>query len=163
MNTHQAERGQRMIPGAAIAIAVLVFIVCGIVFPWAFESERNPPPLGVQLSLTLLVASAMAVYVLLAGYVFRDARRRGMRHVLWTFIVVLVPNGIGFILYFVLRQPMLGRCPQCRTEVKADFNYCPSCHYQLKPVCTSCGKTAEPGSVYCPYCGNAFQSTSATG
>lgn len=159
MNSNNTQRGERMIPSVAIAIAVVVFIICLIFFSWTFEQERNPPPMAVQVFLTVLVASAMAFYVLLAGYVNRDARRRGMRHVLWTFIVVLVPNGIGFILYFVLRQPLLGRCPQCRTVVNADFNYCPSCHFQLKPVCTHCGRTAEPGSQFCPYCGNAFGET----
>jgi len=154
MATDSSDRGR--IPGAAIAIAVVVFVICMIFFSWTFEREQNPPPVPAQMFLSLLVASAMAAYVLLAGYVNRDARRRGMRHVLWTFIVVLVPNGIGFILYFLLRQPTLGLCPRCHTTLKADFNYCPSCNYQLKPVCASCGKTSEPGSVYCPYCGNAF-------
>ena len=144
------------IPGVAIAIAVPVFFLCLAFFLRTFGRDETPPPIAVQVLLGILMGTLAAGYVLLAGYVNRDARRRGMRHVLWTFIVLLVPNAIGFILYFLLRQPLLGSCPNCRTTVKPDFNYCPQCHYQLKPVCPGCGKTSEPGIQYCPYCGTSF-------
>jgi len=151
MTRNNNQRGP--IPGVAIVIAVVVFFLCAVFFSWTFGQEHPRIPVPVQILLGSIVAALISAYIMLAGYVNRDARRRGMRHVLWTFIVVLVPNAIGFILYFLLRQPLLGRCPNCATTVKPDFNYCPQCHHQLKPVCSGCGKTAEPGSQFCPYCG----------
>jgi RNA polymerase subunit RPABC4/transcription elongation factor Spt4 len=148
---------RKPIPGAAIGIAVVLFPLCSVFFSWLFgQQEQNPPPLPVRIMVGMLISALLTGYVLLASYVFRDAKRRGMRHVMWTFIVVLVPNAIGFILYFLLRQPLLGKCPNCQITVKPDFNYCPRCHQQLKPVCPGCGKTAEAGSQFCPYCGTGL-------
>ena len=57
----------------------------------------------------LLVGAVVACYLLLIGYITRDARRRGMSPVLWTFVAILVPNALGIILYFILRHAD----PQC--------------------------------------------------
>ena len=48
----------------------------------------------------------MAAWTLCLGYVYADAKRRGMRPVLWTLIAALFPHLFGFLLYFALRQPM---------------------------------------------------------
>jgi hypothetical protein len=44
---------------------------------------------------------------LLIGYVSRDVRRRHMSAPLWMLIVVVMPGGIGAVVYFLLRQPII--------------------------------------------------------
>jgi hypothetical protein len=62
--------------------------------------------------------AANAGDVLLNGYVYADAKRRGMRYVMWTWPAILIPNAIGVILYFVLRDPLLVNCTQWGAQVQ---------------------------------------------
>ncbi len=82
---------------------------------------------------------AGACYLLLIGYINRDAKRRGMSPLrfgrLWR---LFIPNALGIILYFVLRQPLRGACPQCGYAVQTGFNFCPRCNYKLSPNCPQC-------------------------
>ena len=66
-------------------------------------------------------------YFLLAGYVYADAVRRGMPPIPWTALAVLVPNCVGFVLYFLLRKPILHPCPSCGRGVAPDAAFCPRC------------------------------------
>jgi RNA polymerase subunit RPABC4/transcription elongation factor Spt4 len=91
--------------------------------------------------------------ILLVGYVYADSKRRGMRYVMWTWLAALVPDGIGIILYFVLRDPMPKACPQCSTAVPAKFMFCPHCGAAMQPTCSNCGRGVEPGWGNCPHCG----------
>jgi len=66
--------------------------------------------------LSLIGVAFLGAFVLLVGYVFGDAKRRGMNHVLWTLLAIFIPNAIGIILYFILRDPIPVPCPRaaCR-------------------------------------------------
>jgi RNA polymerase subunit RPABC4/transcription elongation factor Spt4 len=45
-------------------------------------------------------------------------------------------------------------CPECGEELEEDFDVCPMCGYELKPViCPKCGKEISRAFNYCPYCG----------
>jgi hypothetical protein len=100
----------------------------------------------------LLVAGA----VLLVGYINADAKRRGMRYVMWTLLALLLPNAIGIVLYFVFRDPVLARCGKCGAQGRANFAFCPQCGTQLSPACPACKRSVEPDWKSCPYCGNAL-------
>lgn len=91
--------------------------------------------------------------ILLIGYVYADAKRRGMRYVMWTWLAALVPDLIGVILYFILRDPMPKPCPRCDTLVKATFVFCPNCGTAMQPTCPQCGKAVDPRWTHCPHCG----------
>lgn len=84
----------------------------------------------------LFVGSLFAIWVLGLGYVYADARRRGMPHIPWMLIAAIVPNLLGFLLYFVLRKPLASPCPQCGQPVAAGQRFCPSCGCQsmLQPT-----------------------------
>jgi hypothetical protein len=46
-------------------------------------------------------------------------------------------------------------CPECGEELEEDFEVCPKCGYELKPVkCPKCGKEISRTFNFCPYCGN---------
>lgn len=152
----ETAEGAKMIPSLAKVVAVLLFICMNAFVYYVMKREANPPALPLQVLLGLLAGSVLAAFALLAGYVNRDSRRRGMNHVAWTLIVIFVPNAIGFILYFLLRQPIMRRCPRCGETSRPEFNYCPRCDLQLNPICGECGKTARLGDKFCPYCGKTL-------
>jgi predicted amidophosphoribosyltransferase len=109
-----------------------------------------------------MVGFFFAFYMLMIGYVNRDSRRRGMNPTLWTLMMVLLlASGIGFIVYFLLRQPLVVSCPKCAGRVDTDFNYCPKCHFQLKPLCPGCKHAVRIGDAYCAHCGHGLEMAEA--
>jgi zinc-ribbon domain/Phospholipase_D-nuclease N-terminal len=80
--------------------------------------------------LGLLAGVVIAIWILCVGYVNADARRRGMPPILWTLIVVFIPNLLGFLLYFALRRPIVLPCPHCGQPTTAGQRFCSWCGYQ---------------------------------
>ena len=77
----------------------------------------------------------LGAYVLLVGYVYGDARRRGMNHVLWTLLAIFIPNAIGIILYFILRDPVPVPCPACGTPARKGHAFCAGCGTAVRAAC----------------------------
>jgi hypothetical protein len=77
----------------------------------------------------LLAGVFIAIWILGLGYVYADARRRGMPPILWTLIATFIPNLLGFLLYFALRRPIALPCPNC-------------------------GQANTPGQRFCSWCGH---------
>ncbi|MGB8474695.1 MAG: zinc ribbon domain-containing protein [Candidatus Acidiferrum sp.] len=101
------------------------------------------------------VALVLAVLIFLIGYVNRDAKRRGMNSALWTLLViVLLPawTFIGFLIYFLMREPLPYDCPQCGNSVGARFNFCPNCKCNLHPSCPNCKHEVVETDKFCPFC-----------
>jgi predicted amidophosphoribosyltransferase len=65
-----------------------------------------------------------------------------------------MPGGIGAVLYFLLRQPEVSRCPACTTHVQSDFHFCPQCDYQLAANCGNCFRTVRSTDQFCTCCGH---------
>jgi predicted amidophosphoribosyltransferase len=103
----------------------------------------------------------LAFLTLLVGYVNRDAKRRGMSAALWTILVIFIPNAIGFILYFLMRQQLRVPCPGCGAALQPSANYCPSCGAHLRPVCPECRRAIEPGDKFCANCGHELRQGTA--
>jgi hypothetical protein len=148
----------RLIPWWAILLAVVFFV--GIQFLLhlvIFPREPRPTPEPLRYVAGFLAGTALAFFTLLVGYVNRDARRRGMSVALWTLIVIFVPNAIGFIIYFLLRWPLLINCPQCGATLNPSFNYCPKCKFNLHPTCPECKHAVQIGDAFCPYCARGLK------
>jgi len=96
-------------------------------------------------------------WVILIGYIYADARQRGMHYLTWTLLSVFIPNLIGPILYFVIRDPLLIECPKCGARCKSLFVFCPQCGAGLSPSCPTCKRAVMPGWHLCAYCGTALQ------
>jgi len=139
----------RVIPITAWVIAGLL-VVIAVVICFAILSTRGGLP---ELLIIFFIAAMLAAYVLLIGYVNADAKRRGMRHVLWTWLAILIPNGIGIVLYFILREPLLVFCTRCGFRAKPGFAFCPSCGAALAPVCPQCKHVVQKEGPHCVYCG----------
>ncbi len=120
--------------------------------------EPNPPPAFVFGLLLVMAGLLMAAATLLAFYVNADAKRRQMNRLLWTLLVIFVPNAIGFIVYFFMRKPIASSCPKCSATVQADFTFCPECGETLASNCPSCRRAIEDGWAACAYCGEKLES-----
>lgn len=103
--------------------------------------------------LSLIGGVALGIYVLLVGYVYGDARRRGMNHVLWTLLAIFIPNAIGVILYFILRDPIPVPCPSCGALARKGHAFCASCGAAVRPACPECRQPLETGWRNCARCG----------
>jgi hypothetical protein len=143
----------RVVPKVMIGVAALVFLGMQALFLLVlFRHDQHAPPLAVQILFSTIAAMALSIVMLLVGYVNRDAKRRGMNHVLWTVLVFFIPYAMGYIIYFLVRQPLLGKCPECGTRVNPAFNFCPKCKHLLHPACPQCHRSIEEGAAFCPYC-----------
>jgi len=145
----------------AYFLAFLGFLSMVVVMVVIVGRDPNAPPLAVRWLLGIIVGGLLGCYVVLIGYVSRDAGRRGMSRLLWTLIAIFVPNGLGIVLYFVLRKPRTTCCPQCGATVDPSFGFCPKCRYHLKPVCPHCQHGVNPGDKFCPYCGGSLGETAS--
>jgi uncharacterized membrane protein YidH (DUF202 family) len=146
----------RFIPRWAWALAAIGFVAVQIFFATFVARQSDTPPPVLRTLLGVLAGTIFGCYLLLIGYVNRDAGRRGMNRVLWTVIAVVITHGLGIILYLVLRQPLQGRCPQCDAVVQSGFNFCPKCNHQLHPSCPHCQHAVLGNDVYCAYCGGTL-------
>ena len=132
----------RIIAGFAYVAAVVFWI---LMFMFSHDRGMQSLPEAGKIAVVLLPGVVLACYVLLIGYVNGDARRRGMRYVMWTLLAMFIPNAIGIILYFILRDPLMKPCPGCSLIVRPGFTFCPHCGTSLRPTCSNCGKAVEIG------------------
>ncbi len=150
----------RLIPRWAIGCALVSFALVQYYF-WVFlPEERHFPsdiPTLLHLYLTTSVGALAALYFLMIGYITRDAPRRGMNMRVWM-ICVVIPGGIGAVLYFLLRQPLLERCPSCGTSIESEYHYCPHCSYQVSGCCGRCFASTRITDLYCTRCGHDLAS-----
>jgi MFS family permease len=131
-----------------------------------FPGEGNPDfPHDAALSTLALVGVItgcglfLAAFLLMLGYVYRDAKRRGMHAGLWTLLVLILSPAyllIGLIIYLLVREPLPYACPQCTATVNARFNFCPNCKYNLHPACPQCQREVSDNDKFCPYCATAL-------
>jgi hypothetical protein len=161
----------RLVPKPLFAIMAVLLLVGELVAyllcvknfpePWPIVMEYGDKAGAV---LTLLIGFGiwlvLAPVVLLTGYVYRDAQRRGMNPMLWVFLVLLMLPAYlatGFVLYFVTREPLPYHCPKCGTMVSARFNYCPGCKYSLHPACSYCQREVGDMDKFCAHCGKDLE------
>jgi len=143
----------RMIPQWSMALAVILFVSMQYVFHVVMPHHKHEL-LPMRLMMGYAWGTLVASYALLLGYVSRDVQRRGMSAKLWMLVCVVLPGGIGAVVYFMLRQPILSRCPNCSTAVEANYHFCPQCQFQMAPVCGSCHRGVKITDAFCTQCGH---------
>lgn len=170
----------RIIPRWLIALVIVLFLVAqaialfvnlnaahfgGEIFPP--DLKNDPATASVALAgIVTAVSLVMASLIFMVAYVNRDAKRRGMNSTLWTLLVLILSPGwliIGFVIYFLMREPMPYPCPQCGSTVGARFNFCPNCKCNLHPSCPQCKHEIAETDKFCPYCGNDLKAAVAEG
>lgn len=138
-----------------VGVPMLCYVFWAVVLAHGSTSRIPPLPLMV---VAVLISAAMYIYILVLGYIAGDAKRRGMRVVLWVLLAIFIPNAIGIILYFILRDPLLQRCAACGVSVGSTYAFCPSCGASMGAACPSCRGAVEPGWSHCARCGASLRS-----
>ncbi len=161
--SHNAEKAScltdemKLIPSWSIASAALAFMFMQYLFWVILPAHRLKPstaPFGLRFYFALSWSTLAAMYMLMVGYVSRDAPRRSMSTRLWVVICLVMPGGPGPVLYFLLRQPVVARCPSCGTSIHTEFHFCPQCAYQVSASCGNCHRGVRVTDLYCVYCGH---------
>jgi hypothetical protein len=138
-----------------VSINLLHIQTGGDVFP----PELIHQPLLACLALAGVITAVsifLSCWLFMLGYIYRDAKRRGMSPALWTVLVLILSPAylfIGLIIYLLVREPLPYTCPQCSTTVSARFNFCPNCKYNLHPACAKCQHEVSDTDKFCAYCG----------
>jgi hypothetical protein len=143
------------LPLWAVVNAVVVFVLVPFIFYYfsGLWSEDFDGPRFFQLVVTFFPGTILAFLTLMVGYVNRDAGRRGMSRTVWTLVVIFVPNAIGFILYFLMRNPIVTYCPKCGAAADQRANFCPNCRHSLRPTCPQCSSSVQASDKFCANCG----------
>lgn len=146
----------KLIPLWSIILAVAAFVAVEYYFWLVLPEHRHHAgaPLGLRLYFNLSWGVLAAIYVLMIGYVSKDAPRRSMSARFWMLLCFVMPGGIGAVLYFLLRQPLVSRCQACGTFVQSDFHFCPQCNYRLTASCGTCFRTVRATDQFCTCCGH---------
>jgi hypothetical protein len=155
-----------------VLVALLYVIALVIAITVNLAASRNPngndmfppelrySPALASLALAGIITAAslgLAIMIFFVAYVNRDASRRGMSAALWTILVIILLPAwgfIGFVIYFLMREPLPYPCPACGNTVGARFNFCPNCKCNLQPSCPQCKREIAETDKFCPYCGN---------
>jgi len=121
-------RPAKVVAITLLCTAVTVGIVAGTLV-FRNTGGLRAPVLGAPIGLLAgtLVGCCFTIWVLALGYVYGDARQRNMPAVPWTLVAMFVPNLLGFLLYFVLRKPLGGPCPQCGQTITPEQRFCSWC------------------------------------
>lgn len=159
----------RLIPRWYVRLIVTLYVLAMIVtqivnaeapiFP---QLPHKPGALAVA-GATTAAAIGIAFFLFLFCYVYVDARRRAMKAGLWLLLAILVPDLIGVVIYFLMRDPLPLNCPNCGALGNARSNYCPRCGYNFRPTCPQCKQEARPGDHYCPHCACDLTATRPAG
>lgn len=164
------EREWALVPDGARWTAVLVCLVVTALMAAAFlvpgfagKDHTRTVALLPLFFVSLLCVAFLATYVLFIGYVWGDAKRRGMNQVLWTLLAIFIPNAIGIILYFILRDPVAVPCPSCATPAKRGHAYCACCGAAVRTACPQCHQPVESGWRNCAHCGATLATPAAPG
>jgi hypothetical protein len=159
----------RIIPKGVIWTVVALFVIAQVIafyvnrwnathYGELFPYELRDTPMLAHLALAGIITGAsicMASMIFLIAYVNRDAKRREMNSALWTLLVIILLPAwgfVGFVIYFLMREPLPYPCPQCAKSVGARFNFCPNCKCNLHPSCPNCKREVVETDKFCPYC-----------
>jgi hypothetical protein len=141
----------RVLASIVVGCAMIIGAITGLAEARS-DARVHGLPLSIlassgNLGLGLLVGAAIGTlimaWVVSLGYVYGDAQRRGMPRVLWTLIAAFIPNLLGFLLYFALRQPIVSPCTNCGQAVTAKQQFCPGCG-QPRPATSSAKSSFLP-------------------
>jgi len=132
-------------------VVISALLAWGAALLWLLFAARAAVPARIPLAI------ALGLFVFFCGflvsYVYGDAQRRGMRAGVWALVAACVPQGLGFIAYFLLRDPVLGPCPGCGAPSRRELAFCSQCGSALREVCPACRRPIDPAFRHCVHCG----------
>ncbi len=139
------QMGAFVIVGCAALAGLVTGYLHGKEAHQAYEQGFALHTISVDGGLGLLAGIVIAIWLLCLGYVNADARQRAMAPILWTLIALLVPNLLGFLLYFAMRRPLTVTCTSCGQAISPDQHFCSWCGHSQSPL-PSGEAPSRPGS-----------------
>lgn len=102
----------------------------------------------------ITVSIVLVIHIVLATFVYRDAKKRGLNTKLWTTLTLVVPNFFGAIMYFIIRTQSSSKkvCHQCHHTINQEDLYCPKCGAGQMDTCTRCDQPLHETWIVCPKC-----------
>jgi hypothetical protein len=93
--------GLKIIPRTAWVIAGICYfglatLALTVMIPG--DKEMKYWPFAGKLAFSFGIFLFIYAWILLISYIYADAKRRGMRYVMWTWLAALIPNGIGVVV-----------------------------------------------------------------
>lgn len=145
-------QNQSVVPVGAKVAAGMAAALAFLCVSLSINHDSNAPD-AARFILPVMAAVFVGGYLLLIGYIYGDARRRGMRYVLWTVLALVAPGAIGILLYFILREPRQVHCTKCGCSISPNFAFCPRCGGTMLATCGQCHRVSQPGWSHCAWCG----------
>ncbi|MHB1001863.1 MAG: carboxypeptidase regulatory-like domain-containing protein [Armatimonadota bacterium] len=90
-------------------------------------------------------------WILVAYWVYLDAKWRKMEPLPWT-ALVLLSNLVGLATYLVIRHRDPATCPQCQALLSIGLKHCPYCGSETELACPRCQAQVQSGWLFCPVC-----------
>ncbi|GAA0123593.1 MAG: hypothetical protein KID00_09940 [Clostridium argentinense] len=73
--------------------------------------------------------------VFLGIWTYKDAKSRGLDGRMWTAIVILIPNLIGLLIYFLVgRNQVYIECDKCKRKIQQNSRYCMNCGNEVTNI-----------------------------
>ena len=104
------------------------------------EGKEGEKMAAMVVCIVLLILAALIFMLLIAGWVYLDAKEHGERGWMWVCIILLSSPILGGLIYLIARREERLPCRFCGWMVNKNANYCEHCG-QKAPVC-------EEGSGY---------------
>lgn len=143
----------QLIPRWSILLALVAFVGIQYLFFFVLHPQHKTP-MALHVYFGTSWGALVAAYMLMIGYISEDAPRRNMGKWLWILLCIVLQGGIGPVIYFLLRQPVLTRCPCCGTKIESNFHFCPQCAYRVAPNCGNCHESVRVTDLHCTRCGH---------
>lgn len=105
---------------------------------YSYYSSSSIEYLWLPFIIIGIYAAVFIVWILVAYWVYKDAKKRGENAILWA-ILVIFGGLIAIILWFILRPPIGGK------KSTPDR------------ICINCGRGIPFDARICPYCGKKFE------
>lgn len=88
-----------------------------------------------MLLFVLFAVFSVLALIFLGIWTYKDAKNRGLDAGKWTAIVLLVPNLIGLIIYFLVgRNEERVQCSNCKSKVQGTSKYCMNCGKEINKL-----------------------------
>jgi hypothetical protein len=115
-------------------VKVWAWVVLGVVFLIGLTAGHEFASTLIGGAAALVFGALLATWLLFVGFVFADAKQRGMRPLPWVLVAILFPHLLGFLIYFAMRQPLAYPCAHCGLGVPMGQRFCSWCGAAQSPA-----------------------------
>ncbi|MFH1101904.1 MAG: hypothetical protein V1726_07715 [Methanobacteriota archaeon] len=129
------KKGGMLIGGCLLLFSLLsINIASAYSSYYSYSNTSSMIPLIIFLIIYLII---FIVWILVAVWVYKDAKKRKENAGLWA-VIVIFAGLIGVLIWFAMRPPIGGR------------------KSMPDRICPNCGRAIPTDAVVCPYCSKRF-------